>query len=59
VRVKSGWARRCAAAAGAIADALEAMIFALPLAAVQMSNSSDAERRWAIAALITRGIRAR
>jgi AcrR family transcriptional regulator len=44
--------------AGALADALETLVFALLLGPVQMSGeNSDPGRRWAIAAVISRGIR--
>jgi AcrR family transcriptional regulator len=46
--------------AGALADALETLVFALLLGPVQMSGeNSDPGRRWAIAAVISRGIRPR
>ncbi len=44
---------------GALAGALETLIFALLLGALQMGVSRDAERRKAIAAVITQGILAR
>jgi AcrR family transcriptional regulator len=44
--------------AGALADALETLVFALLLGPVQMSGeNSDSGRRWAISAVISRGIR--
>ena len=44
--------------AGALADALETLVFALLLGPVQMSGeNSDPGRRWAIAAVVSRGIR--
>lgn len=46
--------------AAALADALETLVFALLLGPVQMSGeNSDPGRRWAIAAVISRGIRPR
>lgn len=46
--------------AGALADALETLVFALLLAPVQMSGeNSDPGRQWAIAAVISRGLRPR
>jgi len=46
--------------AGALADALETLVFALLLGPVQMSGeNTDPGRRWAIAAVISRGIRPR
>jgi AcrR family transcriptional regulator len=44
---------------GALAGGLETLIFALLLGALQMGMSRDAERRKAIAAIITQGIQAR
>jgi len=45
--------------ASALADALETLVFALLLGPVQMSGeNSDPGRRWAIASVISRGIRA-
>lgn len=43
---------------GTLADALETLVFALLLGPVQMSGGNDGPgRRWAIAAVISRGIR--